>query len=83
MSPHIISVHLLCAFICNSVYVLKNNELNIVLFKVGCNKMVSVFDQKYSGLSRKKKDFSKNGTVVEIKEKNSKMKNSKNSKGHD
>lgn len=82
MSPHIISVHLLCAFIYNSVDVLKNNELNIVLFKVGCNKMI--FDQKYSGLSRKKKkDFSKNGTVVEIKEKNSKMKNSKNSKGHE
>lgn len=80
MSPHIISVHLLWAFIYNSVDVLKNNELNIVLFKVGCNKMI--FDQKYSGLSRKKKDFSKNGTVVEIKEKNSKMKNSKNSKGH-
>lgn len=53
MSPHIISVHLLCAFIYNSVDVLKNNELNIVLFKVGCNKMI--FDQKYSGLSRKKK----------------------------
>lgn len=53
MSPHIISVHLLCAFIYNSVDVLKNNELNIVLFKVGCNKMI--FDQKYSGLSQKKK----------------------------
>lgn len=55
MSPHIISVHLLWAFIYNSVDVLKNNELNIVLFKVGCNKMI--FDQKYSGLSRKKKGF--------------------------
>lgn len=79
MSPHIISVHLLCAFIYTSVDVLKNNELNIVLFKVGCNKIISVFDQKYSGLSRKKKkkDFSKNGMVVEIKEKNLKMKNSK------
>lgn len=39
------------------MYVLKNNELNIVLFKVGCNKMISVFDQKYSGLSREKKGF--------------------------